>query len=95
MDPKFQRPGASRLAAALEGLASSGSDGHLIARSASGRPNFGGAAGAAAAAAAADAVRLVASAKRVSKPAADLVGGTIGLIDPVGIERVYSACEDT
>jgi hypothetical protein len=75
VDPKFQRPGASRLAAALEGLASSGSDGHLIARSASGRPNFGGAAGAAAAAAAADAVRLVASAKRVGKPAAELVRG--------------------
>ena len=73
MDPKFQRPGASRLAAALEGLASSGNDGHLIARSASGRPNFGGAAGAAAAAAAADAGRLVVSAKRISKPAAELV----------------------
>ncbi len=75
MDPRFQRPGASRLAAALEGLASSGSDGHLIARAASGRPNFGGAAGAAAAAAAADAVRLVASAKRVGNPAAELVRG--------------------
>ena len=37
-DPKFLRPGASRLTAALEGLNASGQDGHLVARSDSGGP---------------------------------------------------------
>lgn len=75
-DPKFLRPGASRLTAALEGLNASGQDGHIIARADSGpaaRRAAGSADGGLPPQHAADIARLVAHAKRLNKPTAEMV----------------------
>ena len=68
------RPGASRLTAALEGLNASGQDGHIIARAESG-PSARRAAhlDSAPPPHAADVARLVAHAKRLNKPTAEMV----------------------
>lgn len=74
-DPKFLRPGASRLTAALEGLNASGQDGHIIARAESG-PSARRAAlsdNAPPPQHAADVARLVAHAKRLNRPTAEMV----------------------
>jgi hypothetical protein len=78
-DPKYLRPGASRLTAALEGLNASGQDGHIIARSdSSPSARRAGSIGVANEVApppqhAADVARLVAHAKRLNKPTAEMV----------------------
>ncbi|KAK9909837.1 hypothetical protein WJX75_008190 [Coccomyxa subellipsoidea] len=94
IDPKFLRPGASRLTAALEGLNASGQDGHIIARADSGpaaRRAAGSADGGPPPQHAADIARLVAHAKRLNKPTAEMasVSGRLA----AGVRSIHLSSE--
>ncbi|BDA42626.1 probable phosphoinositide 3-kinase regulatory subunit 4 [Coccomyxa sp. Obi] len=93
IDPKFLRPGASRLTAALEGLNASGQDGHIIARAESG-PSARRATqldNAPPPQHAADVARLVAHAKRLNKPIAEMasVSGRLA----AGVRSIHLSSE--